>query len=520
MKYNWELFFESEEGEYYVDCYDLSTNKEQKLERILKDNEGFLYYFYDIEDMYYTKKELFRYIKEIELELKLELSDDLMSYYDKIVDPLNERLMQRGDKKYSRLAQWTPLLSVFLFAEKQKYAFYPIVFCKEYAEFLRRCSVLGIELPDMPKEKDRRDRCLAYIKLCMALEEFRKSNCLTKPQLCALLYGYAPHISDEIKAKRLHNELPPASKIWIVGGGTHGDGDLEVLEAGKETEWQGGPAAKRGDIMIIYKNGKDGHVNSIWRVVEDFTFNLFDIYCNRVKIGHHIAVPKVTKHDLESDEIAKNMWMVKLSMAYMDGRKEVSYEDYHTFIRLFKKKDPSFDTSILPDLEGFYIDEEFDGKEKDVSIQYLENHLLPELGYSESDWVKELQLRLGRTIKEEDQESKKGRPDFTILHSDLGLDQKVAPFVIEVKLDMKDDDSTTYDEALKQGISYARMLHSRILAICDKRRFHVFKTKTGFFTKDDCIFKHTWEELKDPVLAQELKGIIGKQQITNLISKK
>ena len=117
-------------------------------------------------------------------------------------------------------------------------------------------------------------------------------------------------------------------------------------------------------------------------------------------------------------------------MAYMDGTKEVSYEDYHTFIRLFKEKDPSFDTSILPDLEGFYVDEDFEGQEKDVSIQFLQNKLLPDLGYNEADWVKELQLRLGRTIKEEEQESKKGRPDFTILHTDLGLDQKAAPFVI------------------------------------------------------------------------------------------
>lgn len=519
MKYNWQLFLDSEEGKFFVDSYDFSSDKERKLDRILNDNQNFLYYFEDIDDMYYKKELIYRYIGEIEKEQGVELTSDLMLYFNKIVDPLNERLQQKGEKKYSQLAQNIPLLSVFLFADRQEYAFYPIVFCKDFAEFLRRCNILGIILPNMPKEKDRRDRCLAYVKLCEALEFFRKDNCLTKPQVCALLYGYAPHISNEIKINRLHQELPPPSKIWIVGGGTNDDADLAVLEAGEETEWQGGPAAKRGDIMIIYKNGKDGHVNSIWRIEEDFTFNLFDVYCNRVKIGHHIAVPKVTKQDLDADDVAKNMWMVKLSMAYMDGRKEVSYEDYHTFIRLFKKKDPSFDTSILPDLEGFYMDEDFEGKEDDVSIQFLQNKLLPELGYSESDWVKELQLRLGRTIKEEEQESKKGRPDFTILHTDLGLDQKAAPFVIEVKLDMHDDDSHAYDEALKQGISYARMLHSKILAICDKRRFHVYRTKTDFFSKDDCIFRHTWEDLKDPVLLQELKGIIGKQQISNIANK-
>ena len=287
MKYNWQLFFDSEEGKYFVDSFDLSTEKERKVDNILYDNERFLFYFDGIDDMYNTKEKLYQYIDEVEKEHEVELSYDLLSYFDRIVDPLNEKIMERKEKQYSRLAKWIPLLSVFFYADKQKFAFYPIVFCKEFAEFVRRCRILGIELPEMPKEKDCRDRCLAYIKLCDALETFRKDNCLTKPQVCALLYGYAPHISNEIKEKRSHQELPPATKIWIVGGGTGGDGDLAVLEAGEETEWQGGPAAKRGDIMIIYKNGKDGHVNSIWRIVEDFTFNLFDIYCNRVKIGLH-----------------------------------------------------------------------------------------------------------------------------------------------------------------------------------------------------------------------------------------
>lgn len=524
MKYNWKLYFDNKDGQEMVALYDLkgSNSTNQKIDEILSDHLQYIY-FDNSEDIDYMQdiNLIADIVNSCMSENNLSYNGNEQDFFDNLINPLSEKLKTLFDPKskdapYQHLCFWITRLSLYL-TYKFDGIFYPILFTRNFDEFVQRCNILGIELPEFPVEKYRRERCLSYMTICENIERFRTQHALTKPQVCALIYGYAAVVSKEINGSKVSEPLPQPSHIWIVGASKSGDDDYYSLENNDTFEWQGGHKIKSGDIIILYVLNKYQFVHSVWRATGDSRYNPFDFYAHRIYIGEKIVVPHVTKAELKADPEASQMWMVKLNMAYMNGDKQVSLKEYSTFLRMMKQHDPNFDTNILPTVEGIEFDENFEGKEDDVTIKYLQEKLLPNLGYQEKDWVKELQLRLGRTIVEDDKKSKRGRPDITIMHKNLSLDQKYAPFVIEVKLEMKNDDE--YIEALKQGVSYARMLHSKYLGICDKKRFVLLKRKGNHFKESDVIFDHQWSELENPALKQQLQDIIGKHEIAMIKEK-
>ena len=88
--------------------------------------------------------------------------------------------------------------------------------------------------------------------------------------------------------------------------------------------------------------------------------------------------------------------------------------------------------------------------------------------------------------------------------------------IIEAKLDMAPVQELL--KAFKQGLSYARMLRSSIMGICDQERLILYKVdKNGGADRSNPIFENHWASIySDPEVGATLNHIIGREVIANM----
>lgn len=136
--------------------------------------------------------------------------------------------------------------------------------------------------------------------------------------------------------------------------------------------------------------------------------------------------------------------------------------------------------------------------------------MLEKLGYSESDWTRQLSLKAGR--------KEKAIPDF-VFFPQGEIHFESAPMVIEVKLDMSSTQEIQH--AFQQSLSYARMLRSSIMGICDKERLILYQVdRNGMANRSNPIFENHWAAIySDTDLGAELNHIIGREVIANFRRK-
>ena len=126
------------------------------------------------------------------------------------------------------------------------------------------------------------------------------------------------------------------------------------------------------------------------------------------------------------------------------------------------------------------------------------------LGYTEQDWTRQLSLKAGRGLK--------AIPYFDFFaHGDKHME--AAPFVIEAKLDMSS--MLERRKAFSQCQSYARLLRSQIMAICDKNRIVVYTVSNeGFANYENPIFEQHWAAVySDSTFGPQLRKLIGREII-------
>ena len=133
--------------------------------------------------------------------------------------------------------------------------------------------------------------------------------------------------------------------------------------------------------------------------------------------------------------------------------------------------------------------------------------MLKKLGYSEDDWTRQLSRKVGR--------KEKAIPDFAFFPQGDKHFEK-APMVIEAKLDMAP--IREFQKAFSQGLSYADLLHSTIMGICDKERLILYKAdKQGIFDRNNPIFEEHWAAIyADALIGARLNKLIGKEVIKDL----
>lgn len=135
------------------------------------------------------------------------------------------------------------------------------------------------------------------------------------------------------------------------------------------------------------------YVHSIWRATSRGFADPFFFYYRTIWIGHPIEVSPISFRELQADPVWAKKPAIRAHFQNSSGT-EVSFEEYEALLRLLETKE--FDTSRLPRLaRGPTLAAEGLETERDVEEKLLEP-LLERLGYSRSDWIRQLPLRMGR----------------------------------------------------------------------------------------------------------------------------
>lgn len=427
---------------------------------------------------------------------ELEYTDD-----DKLVFE-EESYLLKNDQYRDKAASMT-LLSLLLYYRFEESK--PILLPRRFDIIQRNCDALGIELPDIPRTTDYRVYLTYYYDICSVWNEFQKANEMTDAELCACIYDYATMLQEKPGA----SELPKPTNVWLTGAS--GKGDFAFLDSlGKnagvngESIWACNERTRRGDIIVLYCTSPRSYIHSIWRSNSSGIFNPFDYYHCRSTVCDGVLIPPITFKDLRRDEYMSQVPIVRRNLQGVNGI-ELSAKDYAELMRMVQER--GGDVSMLPLL--------FEGSEVDFGEIKLEKHveeqilipMLKKIGYSESDWTRRLSLKAGR--------KEKAIPDFVFFPKGEKHFEN-APMIIEAKLDMAPVQELL--NAFRQGLSYARMLRSSLMGICDKERLIVYKVdKNGGVDRSNPIFEDHWVSIySNPEAGARLNHLIGREVIVNL----
>lgn len=507
MNYNFQLFFNSPEGMKSLDKWSINNLDDYERLNLIVNQCG----------------EYLRgtYFRGYENEMRSQFSSDMNKTYSERYDSVCQKYLEQYSGNERELIMQIPNMSLVLYCIFQDSHFYPILFNEQFFLFEDACKALGIEVPPIPSQAKKVERIKFYNLLCGNIEDFRKENNLTKVQVCSLLYDYAPKYLKSIALEK--SILPEPENIWVVGGATGGEGDYLVMEENDTVIWQCNKDTKRGDIVIMYAHAPYMHIHSVWRCERDATLNPFGIYANRVELSNKVIIPnKVTYEDMQKDAVVSQFKMVVGNMQALYQKRPLSVIQYKEIQRLIQEKNPVFNLNRLPQITTPEMNIEETKKESEVSDKIL-IPCLTLLGYANQngeDWVKELQLKLGRDRNDDEEKDEKGykaRPDFSFFVKKLPFEQQYAPLIIEVKYDMVNAEEER--KAVAQGASYARILHSQIFGVCDKNKIVIYKRTGAHFKEKDKILDYTWAQVQDkdnPQYFNDLRKAIGKDVIERL----
>ena len=207
---------------------------------------------------------------------------------------------------------------------------------------------------------------------------------------------------------------------------------------------------------------------------------------------------------MKADEYFSQVPIVRKNLQGIKGT-EFTAQDYSELLRFVEQK--GGDVSVLPKLfEKGKVNFGEIKIEKDVEEKIL-IPMLQKLGYSESDWTRQLSLKAGR--------NEKAIPDFVFFaKGDRHFEN--APMLIEAKFDMSL--ITEQQKAFAQALSYSRMLRSSIMVICDKERIILYKVdKNGSSNRNQPLYENHWETIfSDEIEGAKLKHLIGRDVVKGM----
>lgn len=363
--------------------------------------------------------------------------------------------------------------------------FFPYLFICRIFDLNKVVDAFDIEIPIAPKKADYRARCMYYWQLCEVFYKFRIENDLTPSELCAFLYDYAPNSITKQEA----NILEPA-QAWFIGGYT------EKKERKLDfTFWQANPDTKKGDILVHYEKSPVSAITSLWIAQTDGVIDPFFHYYGNTYIGNKIEIPHITLKELQSDEYFSKHPLIRKKFQGVNGW-SMSSEDYTELFRMIKAK--GFNTDTLPKLYAPTMPKNVNIEiERDVERQLLEP-LLNSMGwYENKDFIRQLPIHVGR--------GHRIFPDYA-LHYDNKPNEEKAKVLIEAKFYMKNNQEI--EEAFLQARSYAYLLESSVIVLCDKQCLIIYEKKQSF--DRDRYKKYYWGELETPDLFNELRNKLNK----------
>ncbi len=510
----WNLYKNSERGRQVISLFTFDRDKDYldvKAKNIFQKYKDYLGSLKKAEDTFIDRCYI-TYESIVAEKLFLNENESSSEYFTRLIDNLeiiiaeensagelinneNRRPLIR-QKDYKSLSAILPEISLvlYLFGE---FFYFPILFREQFDIFLKILDVLDIPMPELPSKSDKRGRLLLYNELNKNISKFAENYNLTIEETCACVYDFALMLLED---QQKQEELPEPTNIWLTGGSKNDYRTfLENPIKGEKSEWMCNETTKRGDIIVMYVLSPYSCIDSIWRADIDGVFTPFNYYNSRTRVTDGKKIPQITLKELKADPYFSALPITRKNFQGVNGV-QLSAKDYSQLLRLIKEK--GFDTSVLPQL--YKPDFEFDVQlkiEKDVEEKLL-IPLLEKLGYSETDWTRQLSQKAGR--------KEKAIPDFVFLPTGE-LHFQNAPMVIEAKFDMSSNIEKT--KSFNQALSYARMMRSPVFGICDKERLIIYKERNGHFDRFTPTFEKHWQNINETETFRQLKLLIGKEAI-------
>lgn len=382
--------------------------------------------------------------------------------------------------------------------------FVPYLFPRRFDVLDKICHAFAIPLPQAPGKLKKRDRATFYLTVNRELQNFRNAHGLTPQELNAFIYDFAP----KNLVATTSNELPQPSRIWFVIGGVGKNGDFEYLDKVDESSishWQGNLETRRGDIVLMWCASPRSYLHSVWRALDEGFNDPFFYYYAMVRVGHPVKITPITFSEFSRHPFLGTRPAVRARFQGASGT-ALSLEDYEAICELLRNK--GFDLSQLPsppDVKEYFVSGIED--ERGVEVNLLEP-LLRNLGYSETDWVRQLPVRMGR--------GERNYPDY-VLGCDLRPSEESGIAVIESKFDIRTNKELK--EAFVQAKSYALRLQASILILAARRGLWIFMQRTDGFSIDHFHFK-TWEEISHPDVLHIISVVMGKRAINKLVEQR
>lgn len=451
----------------------------------------------------WTKESFMKFSEEYDILYPKQNEKGEVEYDEDDFVVFDEEACVLRKDQYRYKASNIPILSLLLYYTFEY--FKPILLPRRFDIIQRNCNALGIDLPEIPRSNDYKAYIAYYYDICETWNAFQKENELSDAELCACIYDFANMLVEEAK----ESELPKPTNVWLTGAS--GKEDFLFLDSlgkdagdNKESIWACNERTRRGDIIVLYCTSPRSYIHSIWRSNSGGFFNPFDYYHCRTTVCDGVLIPPISFKDLKDDEYMSQVPIVRRNLQGINGI-ELSSKDYSAIMRIIKSKGGVIST--LPQLfEGSVVDFGEIKLEVDVEEKIL-IPMLEKLGYSRGDWTRQLSQKAGR--------KEKAIPDFVFFPKGEKHFEN-APLIIEAKLDMAP--VLELQKAYRQALSYARMLRSSIMGICDKERLILYKVnKNGSADRNNPIFEDHWASIySNPDVGALLNHLIGREVIKDM----
>lgn len=518
----WELYKESKRGKDCIALFSLDTDSYESVVKIaeflsqpqFRNNElngSNINWWIDVflcniqernlKPTIWTRESFAQLVDDLDIFLPIENENGAVTFDQSESGTLLKK------NRFRDKASFTHCFSLALYYTETDFKFKPLLLPYRFDIFQKNCDALGIDLPDIPRSNNYKEYCLYYWDINAVLNEFQSENKLSDEELCACIYDFSMLLYEESSTI----QMPKPTNVWFTGGS--GKEDFALLDSlgqdtgdNKSCMWACNEKTRRGDIIVMYCKTPRSYIHSIWRASSNGIFNPFDCYHCRTNLCDGILTPPISIKDLKNDKHMSKIPIVRSNLQGLNGV-ELSAKDYSKLLRMIEEK--GGDITQYPKLfEGGSIDFGEIKVEKDVE----ENLLIPilqRLGYKESDWTRQLALKAGR--------KEKAIPDFVFFPQGERHFEN-APMVIEAKFDMSS--MQELQNAFKQGLSYARLLHASYMGVCDKERFILYKiNKNGFTDSNIPIFENHWVTIySDNGVGAELNHLIGREAIVKILS--
>lgn len=383
-----------------------------------------------------------------------------------------------------------PHFSLYLYATSKEYAF-PYLYPTHFFRIIETCNIFDIVLPPQPRKNNYKEKCLYYVKLCKTFYEFRQSNALSPEEFCVLFYSFASHFL----SNPIQDTLPKPLKVYISGAHPQGDHDyLQNISEKSLRYWQGNPETQAGDIILLYERAPYSHISSVWRAIAPAYDDPFRYYPGVIWIGHPVSIPPVSLQDLKSDPVWSKKGLVRANMQGVSGR-PCTRQEYKALLAILQKKD--FDISKLPPVPQITTSSDILlSSERDVE-EFLLEPFLKRLGLNETNWVRQMPLRMGRAIRY--------YPDY-VIYPDATRGYERGVFIWEAKFRIPNQKQL--NEALWQARSYAMRLGCQGLGLVSGDGVWLSFAQDGFSL--DKLQSFTWDELNDPDTFHAVSTMLNK----------